>query len=374
MTRKLKPFVYALGLLLATAAGSHAQTSVLPDRFAGWRATGPAVPVKPSDLGPKWQSWEEGEQVLKESGIVRIEDRPYQKGADQLGLRVYQFKDPSRAYEFYTFAVVPGMRSLGLGQYSAIQQDDARLLIGNCVVQAGLSEHLEPAVLQDVFDALKAHADPTPLPSIPNYLPATDRVFGSEKYVFGPRGFQSAARTLERPDIAALAGEVGFDHDAEAMFARYRNPKDDAVLLLIEYPTPQLAEQHLRHLVQAFTPATKNAKTTIGRKGSLLSLVLRPSSSAYGEALRNGVNYETEVTWNEPRQTMTDPPWATILGKIFIFTFLFMIVAVAFGVAFGGVRVMIKMFLPGKVFDRPDQMDVLQLGLSGKRIDSKDFY
>jgi len=37
-------------------------------------------------------------------------------------------------------------------------------------------------------------------------------------------------------------------------------------------------------------------------------------------------------------------------------------------------RVVSKKFFPGKVFDRPEQMDVLQLGLSGKRIDSRDFY
>jgi hypothetical protein len=48
--------------------------------------------------------------------------------------------------------------------------------------------------------------------------------------------------------------------------------------------------------------------------------------------------------------------------------------AVAVGAAFGGVRVLLKMIFPGKVFDRPGQMDVLQLGLSGKRIDSRDFY
>jgi hypothetical protein len=33
-----------------------------------------------------------------------------------------------------------------------------------------------------------------------------------------------------------------------------------------------------------------------------------------------------------------------------------------------------KKFFPGKVFDRPEQMDVLQLGLSSKRINSRDFY
>jgi hypothetical protein len=38
------------------------------------------------------------------------------------------------------------------------------------------------------------------------------------------------------------------------------------------------------------------------------------------------------------------------------------------------VRVLLKTLFPGKVFDRPGQMEVLQLGLSSKRIDPRDFY
>jgi hypothetical protein len=168
--------------------------------------------------------------------------------------------------------------------------------------------------------------------------------------------------------------EAGFNLSAEAMFAHYRAGKDEAVLLLIEYPTPQLAEQYLHHLGQALSPTAKQAGTTIERKASLLSLVLRPSSAAYGDSLQKSVTYETEITWHEPRQTLTDPPWVTILTRIFLVTGLFMGAAVALGVAFGGMRVVSKIFFPGKVFDRPEQMDVLQLGLSGKRIDSRDFY
>jgi len=130
----------------------------------------------------------------------------------------------------------------------------------------------------------------------------------------------------------------------------------------------------LRHLEQALSPAEKQAGTTIERKASLLSLVLKPSSVAYGNSLRSAVNYETEVTWNEPHQTISDPPLLTTIAKIFLGTGLFMVVAVVLGVAFGGVRVLAKIFFPGKVFDRPEQMDVLQLGLSGKRINSRDFY
>jgi hypothetical protein len=168
---------------------------------------------------------------------------------------------------------------------------------------------------------------------------------------------------------------VGFERDdAEAMFAQYRTGKGEAVLLLIEYPTPQLAELHLHHFDTDLSATSKQAGTTVERKASLLSLVLKPSSATYAESLRNAIRYQTEVTWNEPTHKLTDPPWLVILGRILFMTLLFMGLAVAVGAAFGGVRVLLKMIFPGKVFDRPGQMDVLQLGLSGKRIDSRDFY
>jgi hypothetical protein len=44
------------------------------------------------------------------------------------------------------------------------------------------------------------------------------------------------------------------------------------------------------------------------------------------------------------------------------------------GIAFGGVRVITKRLFPGKVFDRKEQIEVLQLGLSGKPIDPTDLY
>src|SRR5207253_6503932 len=190
----------------------------------------------------------------------------------------------------------------------------------------------------------------------------------------GPAAFRAALSGLGEAALAPLTKEVGFDFGAEVMFASYQKAKESGVLLLIDYPTPQLAEQHLRHLETALSAAEKQAGTTVERKGTLLSLVLRPSSSAFGESLRNALRYETEVTWNEPTHKITDPPWVVILGRIIILTLLFMGLAVAVGAAFGGLRVVLKNLFPGKIFDRPGQMDVLQLGLSGKRINSRDFY
>jgi hypothetical protein len=102
--------------------------------------------------------------------------------------------------------------------------------------------------------------------------------------------------------------------------------------------------------------------------------VLSPSSPEYTKNLRAAIHYETQVTWNEPSQTATDPPIASVMVKIFIGTGVFMVAAFVLGIAFGGVRVITKILFPGKVFDRPNQMEILQLGLSSKRIDPSDFY
>jgi hypothetical protein len=138
--------------------------------------------------------------------------------------------------------------------------------------------------------------------------------------------------------------------------------------------TPQLAEQHLHHLEQTLSAAAKQAGVTVERKASLLSLVFEPTSAMHAQAIRDEVNYNTEVTWNESSHTATDPPMAVIMVKIFLFIGLFLGFATGVGIAFGGLRVIVKRLFPGKVFDRPEDIEVLQLGLSGKKIDASDMY
>jgi hypothetical protein len=180
---------------------------------------------------------------------------------------------------------------------------------------------------------------------------------------------------LRLSEYQPLSKEIGWTgDDAEAMLAEYRGGTDSGVVLLIDYPTQQLAMQHLRHLEAILEEVDKQGKTKIERRGSLLLMVLEPTSATFADGLRAAVRYQTAVTWHEPTHTITDPPWTTILGKIITLTMLFMVVAVVLGVAFGGFRVVMKKMFPGKLFDRPNEMDVLQLGLSGKRIDSEDFY
>src|SRR5258708_37613884 len=150
------------------------------------------------------------------------------------------------------------------------------------------------------------------------------------------------------------------------MLAQYRAGKEDAVLLLLDYPTPQLAVYHQKHLELGLTEISKLEETPIERRGSLLMMVLSPSSPGYAEKLRNSVNYETQVTWNEPTHTITDPPWTSVIAKIFIGTGLFMVAAVGLGIAFGGGGVGTQKFFSGKRFCPAERKEILLLGLSCK--------
>src|ERR1700730_1037879 len=359
--------------VLLSCTGSYAQSQILPDHFSGWQASShaPVLMWPRGDAAAKLDSHPEQTQALVEGGLVRIEEHYYNRAGNELAVRLFKLKDPSGAYQVYTTRLRTGMTPSHLGNVSASGPDGSAILLGNFVIDATKDASIED--LSELVKILQPRADGAPLPPIPSYLPIQGRAAGSERYALGPVAFRAAAAALGRSDSAALVDVAGFNSGAEAMFAKYKSGNDEATLLLIEYPTPQLAELHLRHLQRALRDA-KLSTSSIERKGSLLSIVLAPTSAEYAEKLRGAVNYETEVTWNEPSSTATDPPITSTLVKIIVATMVLMVMAFVLGIAFGGVRVITKRLFPGKVFDRPAQMEVLQLGLSGKPIDPRDMY
>ena len=362
-----KPYFIGVFLLvLGAAPWASAQKTALPSNFGNWSG----LP------NPAWVETEAPANYVnlwKESGRTAGEICEYSSGSAKIDVSLAKYHDPSSAYEIYTALIRPDMHPSTLNLTSAVDGDKLYVLLGSFILMLRPTPAISEGDLTALVNSLSAHSDKTPLPPIRTYIPR-GFIDGSQKYALGPEGFRNALNVLGREEFASLVKEAGFSSGAEAMFAHYANGKGDGVLLLIDYPTPQLAEQHLRHLDQALSPAQKQAGTTIERNGTLVTAVLRPSSAAYAEWLRGAVGRETAVTWHEPSHTITDPPLLSSVAKIIIATLVFMVVAVVLGVAFGGVRVLAKRFFPGRIFDRPEQMDVLQLGLSSKRINSRDFY
>jgi hypothetical protein len=333
-----------------------------PGKFGQWTDSGPS-PRNAAQINETSMR----DSLMQEAGLSSVVFRVYVQGDRRAYFTLYTFHDSSGAYEAFTvlrnylLKAEPGEKPIDKVIYRSNQ---VLGIVGDSDFESGAQDEAAQWV-QSISDGVAA-------PPIASYLPDQDLVPGTDRYVLGPVAFHWAAE-VARLDAVALKDVAGFDSHAEAMFAKYKARKDEAVLLLIEYPTPQLAEMHLRHLERALRDA-KLSTSSIERKGSLLSIVLATTSQEYAEKLRRAVNYETQVTWNEPSSTATDPPITSTLVKIIVATGVFMMVTLVLGIAFGGVRVITKRLFPGKVFDRPAQMEVLQLGLSGKPIDPRDMY
>ncbi len=110
------------------------------------------------------------------------------------------------------------------------------------------------------------------------------------------------------------------------------------------------------------------------RSITLLAIVSGAKTQAEANELLSQVASASEVTWDEPTFQFKEPSiGAMIVGSIEGAGVLCMFAVVA-GFAFGGFRLLMKRYFPDKVFDRSATMQVLQLGLGSKPINSDDFY
>jgi hypothetical protein len=261
-----------------------------------------------------------------------------------------------------------------LGSYSAVANDRALIVVGDFLLDvAGKPARPSNADLKQLIASLDRVADHTPFPSIGEHLPEPGRVRGSEHYVLGPRALSQYV-PLGTDDW------IGFNYSAETMLARYRLAGKDVTLLISSYPTQQIAADKFAGMLRRFTfdpPGGVLPGQTVlfgKRSSSLIAVVVGAPSREAANQLLDQVQYVSEVTWNEPKHTLTDPSIGSIVVGAFLGTGVIMLLALAVGLGFGGIRVFLRFFLPNKVFDREKQIEILQLGIYSKPIQAKDFY
>jgi hypothetical protein len=316
--------------------------------------------------------------------------------------------DPSAAYGVFTFFRDPQMQPLDLGDsvsFAAASRNRAIFVVGNLVLVTSAADQRPPdAALIEIGASLLPRADSRPYPSITRYLPRDGVVPGterfvpgpdsaaialparltilpeSERYVLGPRALREAL-----PWVPATGDDwMGFGKSAEAIVARYRGNGQAAdreiTLLLTNYPTQQIAAEQFGNLNKWMAlnaePEQAGGRTVVfgTRSSALVALVFGAESVEIANSLLSQISYGSAITWNEPTHALTDPSFPTMIVGVFEGTGLIMLLAVAAGIGFGGVRLLVKFVLPGRVFDRAAQVEILQLGLSSKPIDSRDFY
>ena len=367
--RRLLPI--AVLVLAGTASPATAQ-DLLPPGFSNWSAASATSAVRPEPLEELTGS---DADVFREFGALRAERRAYSRSTETLTVTLYRMRDPTAAYGAYTYLLTGQMSTANLTRYSSLSRHRALVTEGNLLLDV-TGDNLPPLAedLKVLVAQLAPRADRAPYPVLAQHLPAHGLIANSERYLIGPIALQRLL-PLGKGDW------VGFADGAEALLARYRVNGQEATLLLAAYPTPQAAARKLEELGRwlPLNPARDAAPESRGtifarRKGSLLTLVAYIRSRGLAYSLLDQVQYHTQVTWNEPKFSLTDPNMGQVIVGTILGTGVLLLFALVAGIGFGGVRLVVKFFFPGKVFDRPAHVEILQLGLSSKPIEAKDFY
>jgi hypothetical protein len=360
-------------LCLALAAHPAAAQAILPYSFSGWIAPSSATTVPPTGLdalvGPDTQAF-------REYVVKSVEQRSYTQGAQTASITLYRLRDPSSAYGAYTFLRNDTLSPVDLGSYASASHDRALIVVGEMLLDitaAPNEARPSDADLKQLADALDKRADHTPYPIIGEHLPEKGRVKNSERYVIGP---------LSLAHFVPLGTDdwIGFDNSAETILATYQVAGKNETLLITSYPTQQVAAKKFAGMLRRFVfdpPGGVPPGQTVlfgKRVSSYIAVVAGASSQQAANKVLDQVGYESNVTWDEPKQSYTEPGINSMIVGAFLGTGAIMFFAIAAGIGFGGIRLLVKFFLPNKVFDREKQIEILQLGISSKPIKAKDFY
>lgn len=364
MRRFLQSAVAILLTGLSAAAAAPAASAgiggpLLPAQLAGWQrsdrtqASSESLEKVAGDTAA----------ILREYGAQEAEQADYRRAEARWQVSVYRMQDRSGAYGAFTLLRADGA-PLSLGEAGARAKDQIVFYQGDYFVQAAAGA--DTAALAELAGLLEAHAGrQASLPTLALYLPHQGLLSSSERYLLGPQA-------LARVAPLALGDWVGFAYGAEVESARYGTAgTGETLLLLISYPTPQIAVARLRDFHRLFNLNDKGdpqrPRVYVRRLGTLVGLVADAPTSQRATALLDGINYSTEVSWSDSSPPGPQLSWTLTLLNIFLGTAALVVFVLLSAVGYGLLRLLIKRMLPGRVFDRGEEGDVIMLNITHPR-------
>lgn len=340
---------------------------ILPKQFAGWQIEGSAQASKDAAVADPTNA-----PLLKEYGFTDLESALYKSDDGRtLKIRAARFTDASGAFGAYSFYLQPGMAREEIGDQGASLNQRVLFYRGHIVVEAVFSQLsvMSAAGLRELAGMLpRPSGNASNLPPILAFMPRHGYQANTEKYAEGPL----ALIAIGSPLPAEL---VDFNASPEAVLGQYSTSGGEATLLLIEYPTPALAAEHLRRIDAAHHAGQPNqpqagisAIENVGpffdkRTGPIIAIAAGPLSESDAQTLLGAVNWSPSVTWNENTYFDKKNNIANLLVNIILLCIIGGAITLAAGVAFGGARVLLRRYFPGPVFGHSDQTEFISLDL-----------
>lgn len=354
---RLFPAISVAFLALSAFAGvpPSSPSQMLPEQFGGWQISGtPRTSADPTVADPT------NPALLKEYGFTDFESATYVRDDGRtLSIKAARFADATGAYGAFTFYRTQQMLAEKIGDQGASFNERVLFMRGNILVDAVFAKlsAMSAAELRELAGDLPLPAgNAGNLPNLPSYLPRPALETNSIKYALGPIA-------LEKFNSPLSGDLVDFNAGAEVVLGNYKTEGGEATLIVISYPTPQIATEHLRRLDAA--RAQGNLATMLDRRsGPIVAVATGPFSSSEAKSLLASVNYDADVTWNENTHFTDRENLGKLLWNILILSGIIVGFTLVAGIAFGGLRILINRLLQQRGLRPDSDTEFISLHLS----------
>lgn len=294
--------------------------------------------------------------ILQEYGFQSYSEQEINCHHNELVLQIYRMLDSVAAYGIFTLYRTPDSTPLHSFKTMAAESQDWIVFAQDHFfvrIRRHASPSARPVALKIAHFLSQALPKHFLLPSIIHHLPQQHLVVGSEIFVMGHQALNLIYPLGER-DLFGLA------HGAEAVLADYRQPNHSAKLLLVMYPTQQLAKKYLEIGYQQYTARYPDQQVFYKREGPLSVIVLDSSDPEFATSFIDNVSYTSSVTWDPKVEPLSVGP---MMVNVFIYVGTVVGITLVVGLLFGLLRVLLSWLFPGKLFDRQETYQVICLNL-----------
>ncbi|HYX53978.1 MAG TPA: DUF6599 family protein [Candidatus Limnocylindrales bacterium] len=348
----IKRFSVVLVMLCSSLLWGTDSSGVLPQSFNGWQ-----IEKGSQKSGDDPAAVDAADSaVLKEYGFAGFESATYVRNGRKMQVKAARFNDATGGYGAFTYYIQPLMRPEKIGDLGASNNRRILFYRGNILVDVTLEQvtAMSAADLRALADALpQIHGNISALPTLPGQLPKQSLISNSQRYIVGPAA-------LDRLGVPLPASLVNFSMGPEVEFATYRTSEGEAKMTVIGYPTPQISAERMKAMQAANLPG---GPFFFKRSGPLLAIINGNIPESEAQSLLASVNYDADVTWNQPTKPNPRDNIGGLIVGIFTLVGVILVFALIFGFAFGGARVVAKKLFPNRVFDKPEDVEIIRLDL-----------
>jgi hypothetical protein len=349
------PRFLSVVLVLATVASaqSKAPAGPLPKTFSGWRMENQSVKASKDPSAADATD----ATVLKEYGFTDVESATYSRNGRTMQIKAARFSDATGAFGAFTYSVQPQMQVEKIGDRGASSNTRILFFKGNILVDATI-EHLSAmsgADLRSLADALPRLSNESgKLPTLPANLPSQSLERNTSRYVIGPEA-------LARLGIPIPAQLIDFSKSAEVAIGKYRTSQGEASMILVGYPTPQIARERMGAMQSA---SLSGGPFYFKRTGPYVVAVNGNIPADEAQSLLASVNYDADVMPLQPTKPLPSEDRAGFIFALVMLCVIAVLAALVFGFVFGGIRILANRMFPNRFFSRPEAAEIIRLDLS----------